>query len=275
MKIIAIIGIILVVVVTVFIIVTTPQMHKRVILGTSQLEMTSNKIKTDPVKTEIKSVQTETTSATVEVKEVDTDAQNKLRLQAIETAAKQETELKSAQQKTVPVKTQVQTQQPAAAAKTAVEPAKTTVKTETKPVSTVTTTKNATVKPDAVQPAPVETTVQTPKPQTPVVKKEIDWEPWRVKIGTTIFSNTSSQLKSTVPINTQYEYSFNVDNNKKISGIQVKIVTSSNRSEAEKGINIIISAIMNLSGKSTLTYPTGTEGVTTAPMKAIITVKEG
>ncbi len=164
------------------------------------------------------------------------------------------------------INTITQTTQPNTAVQHKTQQAK---KTTSQPVKTI-------EKKVAQQKPTKTTTVQTTKPaQKNIQMREIDWEPWRVKIGTTLFSNIYQQLKSTVPTGTQYEYSFNVDNNKKISNIKVSIKSTPDKIMAEKGVHIIIIGIMNLNSKSVLTYPAGADGVTTAPMKAIITVREG
>lgn len=147
-------------------------------------------------------------------------------------------------------------------------------KTQEKKVETKKTTQTTTAQNTKTQPS---TATTTKTAQNTIQRREIDWEPWRIKIGKTLFANLYQQLETTVPAGTQYEYSFDVDNNKKVNvpSIRVVVKSSPDKARASKGVQIIILGIMNLSGKSVLTYPTGADGVTTAPMKAIITVREG
>lgn len=262
---------IILVLTTIFICISSPKLHKKFVITDSNVKIVDAPLKSE----ETVPIQPAEVPIVREVSNKDLQALN-----VPEKTKKSNSQIVNTQNiKTTSQKVSVtpQTQQKVTTTK------QKAVQTQTKPKTTqskpstqtksITTTKKIQTKPQTTQ-SKSSTTQTAQKAKTTQQKIEIDWEKWRNNINAKIVANSTAQIKKSVPIGTKYEYSFNVDNKKKISDIRVAIISKNETKEVQNGVNIIILAIMNLENNSILTYPEGAEGITSRKVAAYITIKE-
>ncbi len=91
------------------------------------------------------------------------------------------------------------------------------------------------------------------------INEKIVWNKWRADICNTISNNSletqSYQLKKGV----MFKYSFNVDKNRHVSDINVRLVRGSADSVTDDSIKDISRTIRSLEGKNILEFPKGTQ----------------
>lgn len=294
MRVLSIIAIIILISATMFITVTKPPMHKRIVFGGANIQVAESKTKTVAVETKVTPVQTETVKQEVEVQKVDnTDFQNELRLKALEALANKEAELKLAQEKAANAEKQaaadikkLKQQQEAeekarkqaekqakkeaeelakkqaqlekeqeAARKQAEEKAKKAAEEQAK---------KAAAEKAAAEKAKKEAEEQAKKAaeeQKKLVEYQetILWNQWRATVCNKVASNLDKQFTAVAPPGTIYTYSFNVDKNRRITNVTVKISKGYVNASTQQGINMIKYAINSLNLSSILTFPSGTQ----------------
>lgn len=113
----------------------------------------------------------------------------------------------------------------------------------------------------SVQSAAVENQIIQAAPQKVLTEYEetVVWNKWRADVCNSVTQNVNSGFASIVPEGTTFSYSFDVDKNKQISNILVKVAQGYINEKTNSGASMIKTAIQSLNGKNILTFPQGTQ----------------
>ena len=293
MRVLSIIAVIILVSATMFITVTRPQMHKRIVFGGANIQVAESKTETEAVETKVTPVQTETVKKEVDVQKVDnTDFQNELRLKALEALADKEAELKLAQEKAANAEKQAadikklkqQQEAEAKARKQAEKQAKKEAEELAKKQAQLEKEQEAArkqaeekakkaaeeqAKKAAAEKAAAEKAKKEAEEQAKKAAEEqkklveyqetILWNQWRATVCNKVASKLDKQFTAVAPPGTIYTYSFNVDENRRITNVTVKISKGYVNTSTQQGVNMIKYAINSLNLSSILTFPSGTQ----------------
>ena len=321
MRVLSIITIIILISATMFITVTKPQMHKRIVFGSAGIQIADIQPESETIETKVTPVQSETVKKEVEVQKVDnTDFKNELRLKALEALADKEAEFKLAQEKAANVakqaeadmkklkqqqeaeekarkqaekqakkdaeelaKKQAQLQEAQAAAqkqaeeqakKAAAEKAKKQAEEQAKKAAAEKAKKQAEeqAKKAAAEKAKKQAEEQAKKAAAEKAQKQAEeqkklveyqetilWNQWRATVCNKVTSNLDKQFTAVAPPGTIYTYSFNVDKNRRITIVTVKISKGYVNTSTQQGVNMIKYAINSLNLSTILTFPSGTQ----------------
>ena len=90
-------------------------------------------------------------------------------------------------------------------------------------------------------------------------QENILWNQWRANICNNVTSRLDKQFAYVAPAGTIYTYSFDVDNQKRISNVVVKISRGYVNATTQQGIFMIQRAIQSLNSSTLLTFPAGTK----------------
>lgn len=156
---------------------------------------------------------------------------------------------KSVQQKTQ-IQPKVTPSTPKKTVTTKVEPTKKATATNTSKPATAT---KASVPKQTVQPPVKQENKLTEYQET------ILWNQWRANVCNNITSRLDKQFTNIVPVGTVYTYSFNVDNQRRITNVVVKISRGYVNPTTQQGIYMIQRAIYSLNLSSILTFPSGSQ----------------
>ena len=305
MRVLSIITIIILISATMFITVTKPQMHKRIVFGSAGIQIADIQPESEAIETKVTPVQSETVKKEVEVQKVDnTDFKNELRLKALEALADKEAEFKLAQEKAANVakqaeadmkklkqqqeaeekarkqaekqakkdaeelakkQAQLQKAQEAAqkqaeeqAKKAAAEKAKKQAEEQAKKAAAEKAKKQAE---EQAKKAAAEKAQKQAEEQKKLVEYQetILWNQWRATVCNKVTSNLDKQFTAVAPPGTIYTYSFNVDKNRRITNVTVKISKGYVNTSTQQGVNMIKYAINSLNLSTILTFPSGTQ----------------
>ncbi len=289
MRVLSIIAVIILISATMFITITKPQMHKRIVFGGANIQVAETKTETEAIETKVTPVQTETVKKEVEVQKVDnTDFQNELRLKALEALADKEAELKLAQEKAANAekraeadakKLKQQQEAEEKARKQAEKQAKKEAEELAKKQSQLEKEQEAAQK-QAEKKAKKAAEEQAKKAAAEKAKKAAEeqakkqaeeqkklveyqetilWNQWRATVCNKVASKLDKQFTAVAPPGTIYTYSFNVDKNRRITNVTVKISKGYVNTSTQQGVNMIKYAINSLNLSSILTFPSGTQ----------------
>ena len=116
--------------------------------------------------------------------------------------------------------------------------------------------------------------VEPPKPTTPPKKlteyeETVVWNTWRANVCNTVVSNLDKQFAYIIPAGTTYSYSFDVDNKKQISNINVRISKGYVNPTTHQGIFMIQQSIKSINLTGVLTFPANTERTSVKVSSAI------
>lgn len=288
-----------------FITVTKPQMHKRIVFGSAGIQIADIQPESEAIETKVTPVQSETVKKEVEVQKVDnTDFKNELRLKALEALADKEAEFKLAQEKAANVakqaeadmkklkqqqeaeekarkqaekqakkdaeelaKKQAKLQEAQAAAqkqaeeqakKAAAEKAKKQAEEQAKKAAAEKAKKQAE---EQAKKAAAEKAKKQAEEQKKLVEYQetILWNQWRATVCNKVASNLDKQFTAVAPPGTIYTYSFNVDKNRRITNVTVKISKGYVNTSTQQGVKMIKYAINSLNLSTILTFPSGTQ----------------
>ena len=294
MRVLSIIAVIILISATMFITITKPQMHKRIVFGGANIQVAETKTETEAIETKVTPVQTETVKKEVDVQKVDNmDFQNELRLKALEALADKEAELKLAQEKAANAekraeadikKLKQQQEAEEKARKQAEKQAKKEAEELAKKQSQLEKEQEAAqkqaekkakkaaeeqAKKAAAEKAAAEKAKKEAEEQAKKAAEEqkklveyqetILWNQWRATVCNKVASNLDKQFTAVAPPGTIYTYSFNVDKNRRITNITVKISKGYVNTSTQQGVNMIKYAINSLNLSSILTFPSGTQ----------------
>lgn len=246
--------------ITLFICIANPTMHKSLVITDTGMQVVDKQLKTQSNNVQLQPVkQTSVNTPKTNVKPVSM--------------------VKEVKPKTVPSQTNVKPQ------------VKQPVKVQSKPQAkqTVVQTKTVQSKPNqkpaastqVKKPVPqtAKTTVQTPAPKKVLTEQEetILWNKWHSNLQNRIISDTTARLKNLDSYTKQaingtlyIVYSFNVSKSGAISNLSVKTNISN---EASVRVNSIVSGIISgYGGTSIVTFPNGTSRVSEKHKGAISTV---
>ena len=301
-----IISIIFLISVTIFIAVTKPQMHKQIVFGYGSINITNTKTESEPVKTEIKTVQPETSAKEVTTEQTDNNTNNffnNLKLKVIESFTTKEIELKQTEEKAEAEKAQKQAQELAkkqaqekaeaekaqkqaqelakkqAQEKAEAEKAQKQAQELAKKQAQELAKKQAQEKAEAekaqkqaqelakkqAQELAKKQAQELAKKQAEEQKKLVEyqetiiWNQWRANVCNKVTQNLDKKFASVIPQGTIYTYSFNVDKNRRITNVSVKISRGYINSTTNQGIYMIQQAINSLNLSSVLNFPSGTQ----------------
>ena len=90
-------------------------------------------------------------------------------------------------------------------------------------------------------------------------QETIIWNQWRANVCNKVTQNLDKKFASVIPQGTIYTYSFNVDKNRRITNVSVKISRGYINSTTNQGIYMIQQAINSLNLSSVLNFPSGTQ----------------
>ena len=277
-----------------FITITKPQMHKRIVFGGANIQVAETKTETEAIETKVTPVQTETVKKEVDVQKVDNmDFQNELRLKALEALADKEAELKLAQEKAANAekraeadikKLKQQQEAEEKARKQAEKQAKKEAEELAKKQSQLEKEQEAAqkqaekkakkaaeeqAKKAAAEKAAAEKAKKEAEEQAKKAAEEqkklveyqetILWNQWRATVCNKVASNLDKQFTAVAPPGTIYTYSFNVDKNRRITNVTVKISKGYVNASTQQGRNMIKNAINSLNLSTVLTFPSGTQ----------------
>ncbi len=123
------------------------------------------------------------------------------------------------------------------------------------------------VTPQVSQPIRIKQKIQTPEPQMSVdeipetsfnaISEMIQWNKWRADICNTISDNSLEEQVYHLKKGVMFKYTFNVDNHKHITNINVYLARGQSDAVVRDSIRDIRKTIMSLEGKNILTYPAG------------------
>ena len=93
-------------------------------------------------------------------------------------------------------------------------------------------------------------------------QENILWNQWRANVCNNVAKKLDKQFAYVAPAGTVYTYSFDVDNQRRITNINVKISRGYINSTTQQGIFMIKQAIQSMNLSSFLTYPPGSQRTT-------------
>lgn len=93
-------------------------------------------------------------------------------------------------------------------------------------------------------------------------QENILWNQWRANVCNNVASKLDKQFAYVAPAGTVYTYSFDVDNQRRITNVVVKISRGYVNSTTQQGIFMIQNAIKSLNLSTILTFPTGSQRTT-------------
>jgi len=93
-------------------------------------------------------------------------------------------------------------------------------------------------------------------------QENILWNQWRANVCNNVAKKLDKQFAYVAPAGTVYTYSFDVDNQKRITNIVVKISRGYVNSTTQQGIFMIKQAIQSMNLSTILTYPPGSQRTT-------------
>ena len=262
------IAILSILIVTIVIVTTNPQLHKPLAIGGSKIAITDEKVIQN--KDVTLSNQDKTSSSgnininnsenvknteNVSTRTIDADKnlEKLLKAQAQEDA-KQTKKVSLTPTKNTTAKKTVKTTNKSTQ-KTAVAPAKKTTTTkQTSKVQPVQTTQKA---------------QQTPKVTEQEVKKQLQkvlteyeetilWNRWRANVANTVAEKLNPSFSQIIPLGTIYRYDFDVNNKRQISNIRVRLTKGYINATTNQGAVMLRNAITSLNNSSVLAFPGGT-----------------
>ena len=93
-------------------------------------------------------------------------------------------------------------------------------------------------------------------------QENILWNQWRANVCNNVAKKLDKQFAYVAPAGTVYTYSFDVDNQRRITNINVKISRGYINSTTQQGVFMIRQAIQSMNLSSFLTYPPGSQRTT-------------
>ena len=93
-------------------------------------------------------------------------------------------------------------------------------------------------------------------------QENILWNQWRANVCNNVAKKLDKQFAYIAPAGTVYTYSFDVDNQRRITNINVKISRGYINSTTQQGVFMIKQAIQSMNLSSFLTYPPGSQRTT-------------
>lgn len=93
-------------------------------------------------------------------------------------------------------------------------------------------------------------------------QENILWNQWRANVCNNVASRLNQQFTSIAPVGTIYTYSFDVDNQRRITNINVKISKGYVNATTQQGVAMIYNAIQSLNLSTSLTFPSGSQRTT-------------
>lgn len=264
-----------VLIITIVIITTNPQLHKPLAIGGSEIaignknviqnqdiKVTNQKTTSNDNKINVKNIEKTKNidNLTTKAVEADKNLEKLLKVQAQEDA-------KAKAQSYTPPKVQQEVKKTTTTTKPAIKKTTTAKTTATvQQPKTVTSNKKTTSN-------KAQTTTNTSKPTQTVteeeVKKQLEkvlteyeetilWNRWRANVANTVAEKLNPYFTQIIPLGTIYRYDFDVNNKGQISNIKVRLTKGYVNTYSNQGAAMINDAIKSLNGNAILAFPKGT-----------------